>query len=107
MVLEFLDTDIFNLSVEHCTTFLDPLIESWEIDLATFGMNIVLNRRLAPEPVKKFEFMERDPSSPFDPEPGLIEFRHDTAFYPNATEEEITLLTHVRFSPKRPAALYD
>ena len=27
MVLEFLDTDIFNLSVEHCVAFLDPLID--------------------------------------------------------------------------------
>src|SRR3972149_3809348 len=28
LVLEFLDTDIFHLSVEHCVAFLDPLIES-------------------------------------------------------------------------------
>ena len=47
LVLEFLDTDIFNLSVEHAIVFFDPLIESWDIDLATFGMAIVLNRRLA------------------------------------------------------------
>src|SRR5207244_10945254 len=40
-VLEFLDTDIFNLSIEHCVAFLDPLIESWGIDLATFDMEVV------------------------------------------------------------------
>ena len=45
LVLEFLDTDIFNLSVEHTIVFFDPLIESWDIDLATFGMAIVLGTR--------------------------------------------------------------
>lgn len=38
IILEFLDTDIFHVSVEDCISFLDPLIESWDIDLTTFGM---------------------------------------------------------------------
>ena len=33
MVLEFLDTDIFHLSEDHCVSFLDPLIASWDVDL--------------------------------------------------------------------------
>ncbi len=53
-ILEFLDTDIFNISVENCVSFLDPLIDSWDIDLATFGIEIVLNKRLAPGNPKKF-----------------------------------------------------
>src|SRR5207302_8088535 len=61
IVLEFLEADIFNLSVENCVTFLDPLIESWDIDLATLGMEIVLNRRLAPGHPKKFGFVELEP----------------------------------------------
>ena len=28
MVLEFLETDVFTLSSDHCVTVLDPLIES-------------------------------------------------------------------------------
>jgi hypothetical protein len=79
MVLEFLDTDIFNLSIEHCVAFLDPLIESWDIDLATFGMEIVLNRRLTSEPVKKFAFVEWVPEEPVDEEPGLTAFLQDTS----------------------------
>ena len=47
-ILEFLDTDVFNVSIEHCTSFLDPLIESWDIDLATFSLEIVLNRQDGP-----------------------------------------------------------
>ena len=32
-ILEFLDTDVFNVSVENCVSFLDPMIDSWDIDL--------------------------------------------------------------------------
>ncbi len=35
-ILEFLDTDVFHLSAENCVSFLDPLIESWDIDLPHF-----------------------------------------------------------------------
>jgi transcriptional regulator with XRE-family HTH domain len=106
LVLEFLDTDIFNLSVEHCMAFLDPLIEAWDIDLTTFGMDIVLNRRLATEPLKKLEFVERVPDQPFYEEPGLSEFLQDTSLSGDATEEEITFLQQLRFKHKRPTALY-
>jgi transcriptional regulator with XRE-family HTH domain len=106
MVLEFLDTDIFNLSVEHCVAFLDPLIESWDIDLATFGMEIVLNRRLASEPVKTFAFVEREHEPRFDEEPGLTAFLQDTSLSGDATEEEIAFLRQLRFKGKRPTPLY-
>jgi transcriptional regulator with XRE-family HTH domain len=106
MVLEFLDTDIFNLSVEHCVTFLDPLIESWDIDLATFGMEIVLNRRLALEPVKKFAFVERKGEPPFDEESGFKAFLQDASLSGDATEEEIAFLRRLRFQGKRPTPLY-
>ena len=39
IVLEFLDTDIFNLSRENCVTFLDPLI------VATLAVELGLNPR--------------------------------------------------------------
>ena len=77
VVLEFLETDLFHLSREQFDSFLDPLIESWDIDLATFGMEIVLNRRLKPPPghPRRFEFMEREGSRPLgDVEPGLKAF---------------------------------
>ncbi|WP_089945170.1 transcriptional regulator, partial [Candidatus Entotheonella palauensis] len=106
LVLEFLDTDIFNLSVEHGIAFLDPLIESWGIDLATFGMDIVLNRRLASEPVKKFAFVEWEDDAPFDLEPGLTEFLQDTSLSGDASEEEVAFLRQLRFKGKRPTPLY-
>jgi transcriptional regulator with XRE-family HTH domain len=104
-ILEFLDTDASNLSVENCVTFLEPLIESWDIDLATFGMEIVLNGRLAPGDPKKFEFVEREPGQP-EEERGLKEFLRDTSLNLGATEEEIEFLKKLRLKGKRPTALY-
>ncbi|MDH3672543.1 MAG: helix-turn-helix transcriptional regulator [Gammaproteobacteria bacterium] len=106
IVLDFLDTDIFNLSVEHCVSFLDPLIESWDIDLATFAMEIVLNRRLVPAHLKRFEFVERGPEGPFDDEQGLKEFLQDASLSGDATEEDIEFLKGLRFKGKRPTPLY-
>ena len=106
IVLEFLEADIFNLSAENCVTFLDPLIESWDIDLATFGMEIVLNRRLAPGHPKRFEFVEREPTAPVDEEPGLQAFLRDPSLRGDATAEEIQFLQKLQFTRKRPTPIY-
>ena len=105
-ILEFLDTDVFDVSIENCASFLDPLIESWDIDLATFGVEIVLNRRVAPGHPRKFEFVEKEPEPSFDPEPGLTKFLQDASLSGDATEEEIEFLKKLRFKGKRPTPLY-
>jgi transcriptional regulator with XRE-family HTH domain len=105
-ILEFLDTDIFNVSIENCVSFLDPLIEFWDIDLATFGLEIVLNRRVAPGHPKKFEFVEKDFEPPLEDEPGLREFLQDASLSGVATEDEIAFLKKLRFKERRPTALY-
>jgi transcriptional regulator with XRE-family HTH domain len=105
-ILEFLDTDVFHVSVENCVSFLDPLIESWDIDLNTFGMEIVLNRRLAVGRPKRFEFVEKEPAQLFGIEPGLEEFLRDASLSGDATEEEIEFLRSLKFRGKRPAPIY-
>jgi len=105
-ILDFLDTDVFNISVENCVSFLDPLIESWDVDLKTFGVEIVLNRRLSLGRPKRFEFVEKEPEEPFAMEPGLDEFLRDTALSGDATEEEIEFLKMLRFKEKRPSPIY-
>ncbi|MGO9272041.1 MAG: helix-turn-helix domain-containing protein [Terriglobia bacterium] len=105
-ILEFLDTDVFHVSIENCVSFLEPLIESWDIDLATFGIEIVLSRRVAPGHPKRFEFVEKEPEPAFDEEPGLKEFLHDPSLSGDATGEEIEFLRKLRFKGKRPAPLY-
>jgi transcriptional regulator with XRE-family HTH domain len=105
-ILEFLDTGIFDVSVENCLSFLDPLIESWDIDLASFGMEIVLNRRVAPGNPKRFEYVERESGRPPEEEAGLKEFLGDASLSSDITEEEISFLKKLRFRDKRPTALY-
>src|SRR5947208_5811549 len=104
-LLEFLDTDVLSLSPENCISFLDPLIESWDVDLTTFGMEIVLNRRIASGDPKRFEFVERGPGQP-EVEPGFKEFLEDSSLSGTATTEEIELLRNLRFNGKRPTPLY-
>jgi transcriptional regulator with XRE-family HTH domain len=106
IVLEFLDTDIFHLSREHCVSFLEPLVESWDIDLATFALDISLNARAVSEHEKRFEFVEREADQRFVEEPGLTEFLQDAALSGSATAEEIEFLKRLRFKGKRPVALY-
>jgi len=106
IVLEFLDTDIFHLSQEHCASFLDPLIESWDIDLATFALDIVLNPRLVSGHVKRFEFVEREGDRLFVEEPGLTEFLQDASLSGTATPQELEFLKRLRFKGKRPTPLY-
>jgi hypothetical protein len=106
IVLEFLDTDIFHLSREHCVSFLDPLIESWDIDLATFALDIVLNAGLVAGHVRRFEFIEREADQLFGEEPGLTEFLQNPTLSGTATEGEVALLKRLRFKDRRPTPLY-
>jgi len=106
IVLEFLDTDIFHLSIENCISFLDPLIESWDIDLATFALEVVLNPRVVAGHVKNFEFVQREADQLFVEEPGLNGFLQDAALSGTATEEEVAFLKRLRFKGKRPTPLY-
>ena len=104
-LLEFLDTDVFNLSPENCISFLDPLIESWDVDLTTFGMEIVLNGRIASGDPKRYEFVERGPDQT-EVEPGFKEFLNDSSLSGTATKEEMEFLKNLKFNGKRPTSLY-
>lgn len=105
-ILEFLDTDVFNISVENCVSFLDPTIDSWDIDLKSFGMEVVLSRRLAAGTRKRFEFVETAPEQPVPVEPGLEQFLKDASLSGNATEEEIDFLKALKVKGKKPSPIY-
>lgn len=106
IIMEFLDTDIFNLSVENCISFLEPLIESWDIDLDTFGMEIILNQGITRDHVKRLEFAEKEPEPVIEEEPGLKEFLNDAKLSRGVNDEEIAFLRRLRFKTKRPTPLY-
>ena len=106
VVLEFLDTDIFHVSAENCVSFLDPLIESWDIDLATFGLEIVLNHSVVPGQAKRFDYVEREAEEPVAEEPGLQEFLQDPSLSGTATAKEVAFLKRLKFQGRRPTPLY-
>lgn len=105
-ILEFLETDVFNISEENCLSFLDPLIDSWDIDLANFGMEIVLNRRLSSAYLRKLEFVETQADAMVEEHPGLEEFLRNSSMSGDATAQEIEFLTGLRFKEAEPTALY-
>jgi len=107
-VLEFLDADVFNITPESCVAFLDPLIMSWDIDMSSFSLEVVLNPRIAPAGLMKFEFVEKEVAGPSTrEEPGLREFLKDRSLSGDATPEEIDFLRHLLFrNGRRPTALY-
>ena len=104
-ILEFLDSDVFNISVEGCASFLDPMIELWDIDLRTFSLEVGLNPRLAPQSTKRFEYAEQQVTESAV-EPALEEFLRNTALSGNITEEEIDFLRALKLNGRRPSQLY-
>jgi len=102
-ILDFLDTDIFNLTVDHCEAYLDPLVESWTIDLVRFQIDIALNHELCHIHTKRFEFVETGPA---EAEPGFKEFLRDRSLSGDATDKEIVFLRNLRFDTGRPTSFY-
>ncbi len=106
MILEFLDTDVFNVSLDHCTAFLDPVIDAWDIDLKTFSLEIVLSKRLASTQTMKFQYMETE--APFPPKRSRASRNScaQSGMSGDATGEEIEFLKNLRFRQRRPSPLY-
>lgn len=105
LVLDFLDTDVFHVTAEHCASFLEPLLESWDIDLTTFVLVIELNPRVVPGRVVRLEFVEREEGTDPAGEPGWRAFLADRALSGSATEPELQFLQRLR-PGRRPTAFY-
>jgi len=106
MILEFLDTDVFHVSRENCVAFMDPLVESWDIDLVTLRFDITLNRQLVVDPKRRFEFVETEAVAASDEPSGFVEFLADTRLSGDITDQETRFLRRYRFDGKRPTKLY-
>jgi transcriptional regulator with XRE-family HTH domain len=102
-ILNFLDTDVFNLTADHCEAYLDPLIESWGIELVSFRMDIALNHQLSRTHSRQFEFVE---TGPVEEEPGFKAFLRDSSLSGDATEKELAFLKKLRFDARRPTPYY-
>ena len=105
-ILEFLDTDVFHVSVENCILFLDPLIQSWDIEFESFGMEIILNRSFSRSHKTNLEFQEVQPDRDLGLEQGFEEFLNDPALSAGVTEDEIAFLKRLHVAGKHPSRLY-
>ncbi len=103
---KLLNATIFDLSNEHDLALLNTIIASWDIDLHTFAMEIVLNRKITPGYQKTFEFVERGPEAPLQEERGLREFLQDASLSGDASADEIAFLRTLRFAGRQPTPLY-
>ncbi len=106
LILEFLDIDVFGVSLENGTFLLAHVVESWDIDLGTFSMEIVLKPAMGLGRFRRFEFVERESATPRAAEPGFEQFLRDKSLSGDATEEEIEFLWRLRFHEKRPLPIY-
>jgi len=96
-----LGSDMFRLSPRQLAS-LDALIDSWDVELATFSVEIVLHRRVGLGKVRRFEFVEQDTES----QPGLAEFLANRSLSASASKQELAFLTGLRFQGRHPTALY-
>lgn len=106
IVLEFLDSDVFGLSMQYCSCFLEPLIASWDIDLVTFHMSVVLSPELGKEGLKRFAFVELSPDLTEKEAAGLNEFLSEHMTSLEISNEEIEILKSLRMKGRKPNALY-
>lgn len=103
-VVEFLELSAIQVSVESCTWLLDPLIDAWDIDLATFDLTIRMNGELDGGQVKRFGFVRKEADTPATE--GFRRFLHNATLSETASEEEIRLLERLTFPGRRPTALF-
>jgi hypothetical protein len=104
--LEFTDADVFHITGDWCAAFLAPALESWDIDLRSFGLEITLSPKTASGVTKQYEFREKSDLRPIAIERGLEQFLADKSMCGDATDEEIRFLSMLRFVGRRPTALY-
>jgi len=105
-VLEFLDTDLADVSSDNCVAFIDPLVESWDVDLDTLHLDVVLDRGLVPDPHRRFAFVESPPIDGADGDSGLEELLADPRLGTDVTGEEVRLLRRQRPVGRRPTKLF-
>ena len=107
LVLEFLDAEVYDVSKESCAAFLEPLVESWDVDLDRIRLDVKLRRELVANPLRSFSFVEQAaPESAAHAQSAFLDFIEDAALAADVTEEEAELLRAHVFGERQPTKLY-
>lgn len=104
-VLELLDAEPSAVTVASYATVLDPLVESWDVDLSTFEFRIVLVGAPPAGGARRFGFAAR-PTGDAGRSPALAAFLGDPALSGDATDEEVAFLRRLEIPGRRPTPLY-
>jgi len=100
--LELLDSNPVT-SIGDFSSFIDPLIQSWDFDLNRFTIQVTLASGVS----RKFGFHEETSEATGTEEPALRAFLRDTTLSANATTQEIDVLRRMRFpATHRPIPLF-
>jgi hypothetical protein len=106
VVLDFLDTDVLQVSNDHCATFIDPFVESWDVDLDSLRLDIQLDSELVNDAHRTYAFVEQTPDQGVAAEPGLKAFLEGPQLAGALTEDEVQQLEAQRFGGRHPTKLY-
>ena len=106
VVLDFLDTDVLQVSNDHCATFIDPFVESWDVDLDSLRLDIQLDSELVNDAHRTYAFVEQTTDQGVAAEPGLKAFLEGPQLAGDVTEDEIRQLEAQRFGGRHPTKLY-
>jgi transcriptional regulator with XRE-family HTH domain len=104
--LAVLNAGRFDVSVEGCVWLLETLIEFWDINLNSFGIDVVLNRKLVRDSLKRFAYVETKPEQAPATDPGLQEFLAEPYLSGDVTEEELAFLRTLKLDGRRPTPIY-
>jgi hypothetical protein len=101
-LIELLDSDPI-ASIDDFSSFIDPLIQSWDFDPVRFTVHVTL----ASGATRRFGFHEETGQETAAGEPALQAFLRDATLRAEATTEEIDVLRTIRFPPsRRPGPLF-
>ncbi len=108
LVLEFLDAEVYDVSNDSCTAFLDPLVESWDVHLDDLRLEITPAPRAGGGPGANLRHRRAGCRRRRlrIPPPLSLEFLGDGALAGDVTEEEADLLRAHTFGSRQPTKLY-
>lgn len=103
--ISFLETDVYHLTSDHCTSFLRPLVKSWDVDLSTFAIVVVIDHPAPGDPTRRFAMIEQ-PAVPVDGQSGFRAFRADPVLSALVTDDELVFLRGLPLGRRQGTALY-
>ena len=96
LILDFLDTDVFHITLDNWVSLLGPLISEWDIDLESFELTIMLNGRFVHSRARNLKYCEARLFDQDEVEFGLTEFLNTPTLSQGITQDELAFFKSLR-----------